>query len=89
MYDVGCICYLADLTIKAGMGTLPLDLDELFVDIFYFFHHSCKRKQCLLVCVASFLQLSQLFVHISTQKCFYSLHYTTLNLIILKCSTVT
>ena len=29
--DVGCICHLADLTIKSG--------------IFYYFYHSCKRKQ--------------------------------------------
>ena len=36
LYDVGCICHLADLTVKAGMSTLPLDIDQLFVDIFYF-----------------------------------------------------
>ena len=45
LYDVGCICHLADLTVKAGMSTLPLDIDQLFVDIFYFFFHSSKRKQ--------------------------------------------
>ena len=45
MYDVGCICHLADLTIKAGMKTLPVDIDQLFVDILYFFFHSSKRKQ--------------------------------------------
>ncbi len=45
LYDVGCICHLADLTIKAGMETLPVDIDQLFVDIFYFFFHSSKRKQ--------------------------------------------
>ena len=27
------------------MRTLPLDIDELLVDIFYYFHHSSKRKQ--------------------------------------------
>ena len=45
VYDVGCICHFADLTIKAGMKTLPVDIDQLFVDIFYFFFHSSKRKQ--------------------------------------------
>ena len=25
LYDIGCICHLADLTIKAGMKTLPVD----------------------------------------------------------------
>ena len=40
--DVGCICQLADLTIKAGMAKLPVDIDQLFIDIFY---HSSKRNQ--------------------------------------------
>ncbi len=44
LYD-GCICHLADLTIKAGMETLPVNIDQLFVDIFYFFYHSSKRKE--------------------------------------------
>ena len=42
LFDVGCICHLADLTIKAGMKTLPVNIDQLFIDIFY---HSSKRKQ--------------------------------------------
>ncbi len=42
--DVGCICHLADLSVKAGMQTLLVDIDKLFVDVFYFFFHS-KRKQ--------------------------------------------
>ena len=42
--DVGCICHLADLTIKAGMKTLPVDIDQLFIDVFYYFYHSSKRK---------------------------------------------
>ena len=33
LYDVGCICHLADLTVKSGMSTLPLDIDQLFVDV--------------------------------------------------------
>ena len=37
LHDVECICHLADLTIKAGMKTLPIDVDQLFVDVFYFF----------------------------------------------------
>ena len=42
--DVGCICHLADLTIKAGLQALPVDIDKLFIDVFYYFHSS-KRKQ--------------------------------------------
>ena len=45
LLDVGCICHLADLTVKAGMKTMPVDIDQLFIDIFYYFHHSSKRKQ--------------------------------------------
>ena len=41
----GCICYLADLAVKAGMRALPVGVEQLFVDIFYHFQHSSKRKQ--------------------------------------------
>ena len=30
LYDVGCICHLADMTIKVGMAKLPVDIDQLF-----------------------------------------------------------
>ena len=43
--DVGCICHLADLTIKSGIQALPIDIDQLFIDVFYYFYHSSKRKQ--------------------------------------------
>ena len=43
--DVGCICHLADLAVKSGMKALPVDIDQLFVDVFYYFYHSSKRKQ--------------------------------------------
>ena len=46
LYDVDCICHLADLCIKAGVTSLPaVDIDKLFIDIFYYFFHSSKRKQ--------------------------------------------
>ena len=45
VFDVGCICHLADLTIKSGLQALPVDIDQLFVNVFYFFYHSSKRKQ--------------------------------------------
>ncbi len=45
LYDVGCINHLADLTIKAGVNTLPIDIDQLFIDIFYYFYNSSKRNQ--------------------------------------------
>ena len=42
---VGCICHLADLAVKSGMGVLPVDVDQLFVNVFYYFYHSSKREQ--------------------------------------------
>ena len=45
LYDVGCICHLADLTVKAGLQTLPVDIDQLFIVVFYYFYHSSKRSQ--------------------------------------------
>ena len=43
LYDAGCICHLA--TIKAGLESLPIDIDQLFVDIFYYFFHSKKEAK--------------------------------------------
>ena len=45
LYDVGCICHLANPTIKASLQSLPIDIDQLFVDVYYYFFHSSKRKQ--------------------------------------------
>ena len=45
LYDVSCICHLADLTIKAGLEELPIDIDQFFIDVFYHFYHNSKRKQ--------------------------------------------
>ena len=45
VFDVGCISHLADLAIKAGMQTSPVNIDRLFVDVFYFFFHSSKTKE--------------------------------------------
>ena len=46
LYDVGCICHLADLTFKVGLKALVVDIDQLFIDVFYhYFYHSSKRKQ--------------------------------------------
>ena len=45
IHDVGCICHLADLVVKAGMKGLPIDIDQLFIDVFYHFYYSSKRTQ--------------------------------------------
>ena len=30
LYDVGCICHLADLNVKAGLEVLPIVIDQIF-----------------------------------------------------------
>ena len=58
-FDVGCICHLADLTIKAGMKTLLVNIDQLFIDIFYHFYHSSKKSSSLVICGVPFSLLNQ------------------------------
>ena len=43
-FDVDCICHLADLTFKASIELLPVDIDKLFIDVFITYHSS-KREQ--------------------------------------------
>ena len=45
LHDAGCICHLADLCVKAGMAALPVDIYQLFIDIYYYFKHSSKTNQ--------------------------------------------
>ena len=66
--DVGCFCHLADLTIKAGLQALPVDIDKLFIDVFYYFYHSSKRKQefCDLWCSLFTSDLQMILKHCPT-----------------------
>ncbi|XP_060763680.1 uncharacterized protein LOC132872704 [Neoarius graeffei] len=43
--SIGCICHLTNLCVKAGVTALPFKVDDVLVDVFYFFHHSSKRIQ--------------------------------------------
>lgn len=45
VFDVGCICHLANLCCQAGMKVINVPIDEILVDIYYHFHHSAKRKE--------------------------------------------
>ena len=45
VFDVGCICHLADLAITTGMQTLPVDIDHLFVDFFTTFFTVVRGKK--------------------------------------------
>ena len=45
LYDVSCICRFADLTVNAGLKALPVDIDQLFINVFYYFYYNSKIKQ--------------------------------------------
>ena len=41
----GCVCHLANLCLLAGVKVLPVDVDDFFVDPFYYFDKSAKCKE--------------------------------------------
>lgn len=45
VYNLGCICHLANLCAQAGIKTFPVPIEDLLVDIYFHFHHSAKRKE--------------------------------------------
>lgn len=45
VFSIGCVCHLASLCLTAGIKALPLDVDDFFVDLYYFFDKSAKRKE--------------------------------------------
>ena len=59
LYDVACIFHLADLTVKAGMETLPVDIDQLFIDIFIIFTIPVSASKNLEICGALYSLQSQ------------------------------
>lgn len=45
LFDIGCICHLANLCCVAAVKVLPLPIEELIIDVYYHFQHSAKRKE--------------------------------------------
>ena len=43
IFSLGCVCHLANLCAAAALKTLPISMDSLIVDTFYYFRHSTKR----------------------------------------------
>ena len=41
---IGCSCHLLHLAAEKAAATLPVSVDELLVDVFYYFDKSAKRK---------------------------------------------
>ena len=56
LYDVGCICHLADLTVKAGLKALPVNIDQLFITISIIVARGSSNS---LTCGARFSALSR------------------------------
>lgn len=44
---MGCACHLINLASEKGAATLPIQIDEILVDIFYYLQKSAKRKEKL------------------------------------------
>ena len=45
VFSQGCVCHLSNLCLLAGVKLLPIDVDDFFVDLFYYFDKSSKRKE--------------------------------------------
>ena len=45
IFDLGCICHLANLSVGVGMKHIPLPVEDLLIDIYFHFEKSCKRKE--------------------------------------------
>ena len=39
------MCHLCNLCLLAGVTVLPIDVDDFFVDLYYYFEKSSKRKE--------------------------------------------
>ena len=59
--DVGCICHLTNLTIKTRMQSLPINIDQLFIDVFYYFNQSVRGSK-------NFVTFGILFLHLSLRQ---------------------
>ena len=44
--DIHCACHLVSLSVKAATKTLPINVDEILIDV-YHFHHSVRRAEFL------------------------------------------
>lgn len=56
--DVGCVCHLADLTINAGIKTLPIDINQLLSMFSTSFITVVSKPKSLLTYGALFLPQS-------------------------------
>ena len=43
VFSLGCVCHLANLCAAAGLKCLPVTMDDIVIDVFYYFKHSTKH----------------------------------------------
>ena len=43
IFSLGCLCHLAALCATAAIKKLLVSVDDILIDIFYYFKHSSKR----------------------------------------------
>ena len=43
VFSLGCVCHLANLCAAAALKSLPVSVDDLLINVFYYFKHSAKR----------------------------------------------
>ena len=39
VFNLGCVCHLANLCAQAGVKALPLPVDDLLIDVYFHFFH--------------------------------------------------
>ena len=47
VFSQGCVCHLANFCLLQEIKCLPVEVDDFFVDLFYYFEKSFKRKEQL------------------------------------------
>ena len=67
LYGMGCICHLVNLAVKAGMEALPVDIDQLFVDIFITAANVCRTEFRDLWCFLFTTEPSKILKHCTTR----------------------
>ncbi|KAL5012296.1 hypothetical protein ScPMuIL_010847 [Solemya velum] len=45
VFDLGCVCHLANLCAGHAVRQLPIPINDMLVDVFYHFKHSSVRKE--------------------------------------------
>uniref|UniRef100_H3AS25 HAT C-terminal dimerisation domain-containing protein n=1 Tax=Latimeria chalumnae TaxID=7897 RepID=H3AS25_LATCH len=45
VYDIGCVCHIANLVTQKAVKTLPLNVEDLLLNVYFHSEHSSKRKE--------------------------------------------